>query len=85
MKRTNIYLDEVQKAGLEQLAAQQGISTAELIRRLLDRALNSTDDNLEADLAAIEGSFGAFAALEPADRGPGGREEHLDRMWRRSP
>ncbi|RZH97134.1 CopG family transcriptional regulator, partial [Staphylococcus condimenti] len=38
MKRTNIYLDEEQTASLDKLAAQEGVSRAELIRLLLNRA-----------------------------------------------
>lgn len=82
MKRTNIYLDEVQTAGLDRLAKQQGVSRAELIRQLLDRTLNSGDDgNLTADLKAIADSFGALVDAESPDRAPGAREEHLDRVW----
>lgn len=84
MKRTNIYLDEEQTASLDKLAEQQGVSRAELIRQLLDSALNNADDNLEADLNAIEGAFGALRDVESPDRRPGSREEHLARMWRRT-
>ena len=84
MKRTNIYLDEAQTASLDRLAAQQGVSRAELIRQLLDRALGNTDDNLGSDLAAIRDSFGALRDAESPERGPGDREEHLDRIWNRS-
>lgn len=84
MKRTNIYLDEAQTASLDRLAVQQGVSRAELIRRLLDRALSNTDDNLTADLTAIRDSFGALRDAQPPGRGPGDRETHLDRMWRRA-
>lgn len=85
MKRTNIYLDEAQTASLDRLAVQQGVSRAELIRRLLDRALSNTDDNLASDLTAIRDSFGTLRDVTSPDRGPGGREEHLGRMWRRTP
>ncbi|MCU6551039.1 ribbon-helix-helix domain-containing protein [Klebsiella pneumoniae] len=37
MKRTNIYLDEEQTASLDKLAAQEGVSRAELIRLLLKK------------------------------------------------
>lgn len=84
MKRTNIYLDEAQTADLDRLASQQGILRAELIRQLLDRALCSTDDSIVSDVKAIEDSFGVLADVEAPDRGPGGREEILDRMWRRT-
>lgn len=84
MRRTNIYLDEEQTASLDRLADQQGVSRAELIRRLLDRALDNSDDNRASDLKAINDSFGALRDIEPPDRAPGDREEHLDRMWRHS-
>ncbi|BDB42396.1 ribbon-helix-helix domain-containing protein [Mycobacterium kiyosense] len=82
MKRTNIYLDEAQTISLDKLAEQQGISRAELIRQLLDRALNNADDNLAADLKAIDDSFGVLRDIEAPDRRPGSREQHLERMWR---
>lgn len=84
MKRTNIYLDEVQTASLDRLAEQEGLSRAELIRRLIDHALTGTDASRTADLAAIEESFGAVRDLEPPTRRPGKREEHLARTWRRT-
>ena len=84
IKRTNIYLDEAQTASLDRLAVQQGVSRAELIRQLLDRALSNADDNLASDLTAIEDSFGAWRDVQSPDRGPGDREDHLDRMWHRT-
>ncbi|MFN8032901.1 MAG: CopG family transcriptional regulator [Mycobacterium sp.] len=84
MKRTNIYLDERQTASLDRLAGQQGVSRAELIRQLLDRALDGNDDSLVSDLKAIDDSFGALRDVESPGRGPGDREGHLDRMWRRT-
>lgn len=83
IRRTNIYLDEEQTASLDRLAAQEGISRAELIRRLIDRALTGNDVSRAADLAAIEDSFGTVRDLEYASRGTGDREEHLARIWRR--
>ena len=85
MRRTNIYLDEEQTASLDKLAGQQGVSRAELIRQILGRALNNAEDSLVSDLAAIDDSFGALGDIESPDRGPGRREEHLDRMWQRTP
>lgn len=61
MKRTNIYLDEEQTASLDKLAAQEGVSRAELIRLLLNRALTTAGDDLASDLQAINDSFGSFA------------------------
>ncbi|KAA1250636.1 CopG family transcriptional regulator [Mycobacterium simiae] len=84
MRRTNIYLDERQTASLDRLAKQEGVSRAELIRQLLQRALASADDNLASDLKAIDDSFGTLRGLDVAGRFPGDREEHLARMWRRT-
>jgi len=83
MRRTNIYLDEEQTASLDRLAEQEGISRAELIRRLIDRALTGDDASRAADLAAIEDSFGTVRDLESASRRAGDREEHLARIWLR--
>jgi metal-responsive CopG/Arc/MetJ family transcriptional regulator len=83
MRRTNIYLDEDQTASLDRLAEQEGISRAELIRRLIDRALTGDEASRTADIAAIEDSFGTVRDLEFASRGIGNREEHLARIWRR--
>ncbi|MDG4664141.1 CopG family transcriptional regulator [Mycobacterium sp. 236(2023)] len=84
MKRTNIYLDEAQAASLDKLAEQQGVSRAEVIRNLLDRALNNADDDLESDLKAIGDSFGVLRDADSPERSPGDRERHLDWMWRRT-
>lgn len=85
MHRTNIYLDERQIALLDRLAADEGVSRAELIRRLVDRALAGADDDVATDLAAIDFSFGALADVELDDRGPGDREQHLARIWQVRP
>lgn len=82
MRRTNIYLGEDQTASLDRLAEQEGVSRAELIRQLLNRALAGADDNLASDVKAIEDSFGTLRDLDVPGRSPGAREEHLARMWR---
>lgn len=82
MRRTNIYLAEEQAASLDRLAKQEGVSRAELIRQLLNRALTNADDNLGSDLKAIDESFGVLRDLDVQERRPGAREEHLGRMWR---
>jgi Ribbon-helix-helix protein, copG family len=82
MRRTNIYLAEEQAANLDRLAEQEGISRAELIRRLIDRALAGDDAGRAADIDAIEHSFGTDRDLEDLFRGAGDREEHLARIWR---
>jgi hypothetical protein len=85
MHRTNIYLDDRQITLLDRLAADEGVSRAELIRRLVDRALAGADDDVATDLAAIDLSFGALADVEFVDRGPGDREAHLARLWQVRP
>lgn len=84
MKRTNIYLDEEQTAALDRLAAQEGVSRAELIRRLLGRVLGNADDSVASDLHAIDDSFGALLDIDTPVRGEDDRDHHLARMWRHS-
>lgn len=84
MQRTNIYLEERQTAALDRLAADEGVSRAEIIRRLLDRALTSTDQSVAADLAAIDYSFGSLDDVT-IDRGTDERAEHLARLWQANP
>ena len=81
MRRTNIYLEDRQTEALDRLAAGEGVSRAEIIRRLLDRALAGKDDRLAEDLAAIDCSFGVLAEIDVPDREEGAREEHLARIW----
>ena len=79
MHRTNIYLDEAQTAALDELAADEGISRAEIIRRLLAEGLAGRARDLTVDLAWIEASFGVADVAAP-DRSPGRREQHLDEL-----
>lgn len=82
MKRTNIYLDEAQSAALDQVAQAQGISRAELIRRLIDRSVGSAEAaDLNADLAAIQDSFGVLRDEEVSFRRERDeRARHLERV-----
>ena len=69
MKRTNIYLGEGQAAALDRAARAAGVSRAELIRELIDRAIGSDPgSDLAADLAAIDGSFGILAGEDTFTR-----------------
>ena len=62
MKRTNIYLGEDQSAALDAVARAQGRSRAEVIRELIDRELSGSGSaDLDADLIAINGSFGVLS------------------------
>ena len=82
MRRTNIYLDDQQTALLDQRAADEGVSRAELIRRLIDKGLNSSADPAGALHTAIDLSFGSMIAVEGTARDAGAREEHLDKLWK---
>jgi hypothetical protein len=82
MRRTSICLDEEQAARLDRLAEQEGISRAELIRRLIDRALCGDDASRAADLIAIEKSFGTARDLESPSRRADDREERHAQIWR---
>lgn len=81
MERTNIYLDSRQRDALDRLAEDEGVSRAELIRKLLDRALRGGSRDLEGDLLAIEKSFGVLADIDAPPRQPDARSAHLERMW----
>jgi Ribbon-helix-helix protein, copG family len=81
MKRTNIYLAEGQAAALDRVAQAEGVSRAELIRELIDRAIGGHPGaDLAADLAAIDGSFGILAEQEAFSRSSDQRADYLDRL-----
>lgn len=83
MQRTNIYLEDHQTEALDGLARSEGVSRAEVIRRLLDRALAGAADAQVSDLAAIDLSFGCLAQVELdlPERAMDARDEHLRRVW----
>ncbi len=81
MKRTNIYLAEGQVAALDRVAQAAGVSRAELIRELIDRAIGGHPGaDLAADLAAIDGSFGILAGEDTFARVRDERMNYLDRL-----
>ena len=81
MKRTNIYLAEGQADALDRVAQAAGVSRAELIRELIDRAIGGHPGaDLVADLAAIDGSFGILAGQDAFAREPDERMSYLDRL-----
>jgi hypothetical protein len=81
MKRTHIYLAESQAAALDRAAEAAGVSRAELIRTLIDRAIGGPPGtDLAADLAAIESSFGVLTSREPFSRTQEGRMDYLGRL-----
>ena len=81
MQRTNIYLDDRQVMLLDRAAQQEGVSRAEVVRRLLDQGLQGVDTSLDADLDAIDRSYGSLADADDPRRGDDDRQAHLDRMW----
>jgi hypothetical protein len=89
MKRTNIYLDDEQLRALDDRASGEGISRAELIRRMIDRALDGDGDRSTRRRAfehALDATFGILkgdpdyqpARWEPDDE----RTRYLDELWR---
>ena len=82
--RTNIYLEARQSAALDDAAQARGISRAELIRQLIDIGIGAAASvDLEADLAAIDNSFGALSSagsIETVSRGPDDRSRHLRKV-----
>lgn len=82
--RTNIYLEAKQSAALDDAARARGISRAELVRQLIDRGIGpDAAVDLEADLAAIDASFGVLGdvdAFQDVARGPDARSRHLENM-----
>lgn len=78
MRRTNIYLADDQCAALDELARSEGISRAEVIRRLIDEAMASDRRDLQGDLAAIEESFASLAEDVAFGRGVDERARHLE-------
>lgn len=83
MRRTNLYLDETQTAALDEVARGQGISRAELVRRLVDRGIGTRPADLAADLTAIEESFGVLGDESLSSRGPDARTAHLESIRQR--
>ena len=81
MHRTNIYLDDAQISALDQIATQEGVARAEVVRRLIDRGLGRTGDDATSDLRAIEESFGSVSGAVAAARTPDTRGAYLEALW----
>ena len=80
MIRTNIYLAESQTVALDELSRRQGISRAELVRRMIDQSLGTPVPDPDGDLRAISDSFAAWGeGQEPWSRQGDARERHLGR------
>lgn len=80
MRRTNLYLDERQTSALDRAARAEGISRAEVVRRLIDRSLAAELDDIDSDLALIEASFGVLPDAITVPRAPDERAAHLERI-----
>lgn len=81
MKRTNIYLAEGQAAALDRVAQAEGVSRAEVIRELIDRAIGGHPGaDLAADLDAIHSSFGILGEQEAFSRSRDQRGDYLGRL-----
>lgn len=81
MKRTNIYLADGQAEALDRVAEAEGVSRAEVIRGLIDRAIGGQPGaDVAADLAAIDGSFGVLADQGAFSRRPDERMNYLGRL-----
>lgn len=82
--RTNIYLEARQATALDEAAEARGISRAELIRQIIDSGLGTEPSiDLEADLAAIDASFGVLSGandFQTVARAPDDRARHLQRI-----
>lgn len=81
MRRTNLYLDDRQTAALDAMARAQRVSRAEVVRRLIDAALDGAGSKLDNDLAAIDAAFGIDPDFPMPDRSGGERQKYLDRIW----
>lgn len=60
MRRTQIYLTEEQRGGIARNAIDAGVSQAEVIRRILDRALGITTGSDER-VAMVDATAGVLA------------------------
>lgn len=60
MRRTQIYITEQQEQHLAERARDEGVSKAEVIRRILDHAFGGGDDEQEAR-AVIQATAGICA------------------------
>ncbi|MFT4188388.1 MAG: CopG family transcriptional regulator [Aeromicrobium sp.] len=80
MQRTNIYLEDRQTAALDRLAGAEGVSRAEIIRRLIDQGIDGASSDLTVDFAWFDESFGAAVEFDVPRRSGTDRDVHLRRM-----
>lgn len=64
--RTQVYFRADQRRLLDEVAAREGVTIAEIVRRALDRYLEDVGGDVNA---ALEATFGADPAAEVPSRG----------------
>ncbi len=62
MRRTNIYLSEVEQAALDARAAAEGSTRSEIVRAIVDRELNLAPGEATAVDAALADTAAELAA-----------------------
>jgi len=68
VRRTNIYLSEAEQAGLDARAAAEGSTRSDVVRALVDRELNLSDDaGLDALFAEYAGELAEQARASSRD------------------
>lgn len=70
MQRTNIYLDEEQARALKHLAAEEGLSVAELVRRAVDAYLAESFPNSRFWDERFDALIARIRARVPSDISP---------------
>ena len=81
MQRTNIYLDQAQVEALDGIAGKDGVSRAQVVRRLIDRGLAGAGQDTDALVNAIFSAGGTCKDVELSGRGSSQRQEYLDQLW----
>lgn len=54
VRRTNIYLSEIEQAALDAKAVAEGSTRSDVLRNIVDRELNLDGDDAEIDAALVE-------------------------------
>lgn len=79
MVRTQIYLDERQKAELDRLSAARRVTMSELIRQAIEQFLGSSQSGLDM---ALEKSFGIWKDRDDIGKSPA-YVRKIRREWER--
>ncbi len=54
VRRTNIYLSDVEQAALDARAVAEGSTRSDVVRTIVDRELNLDGDDADVDAALVE-------------------------------